>query len=1121
MQASMLDQIQSLPVFQRLVERIREKQPVENLSLPRAARIPVLAAVQKFFQMPVLLITDRSDRSLQLDQEWGFWQPDLDRLYFPEPDPLYYERIPWSRRTRQDRIDVLANFAAEMIPAYPGIDAASGLAVVAPIRSLITRTIPRREFLKHSRVLRKGEMEMLASLAASWYQIGYEPASVVVSPGQFARRGGILDIWPPAEQFPVRFEFFGDEIDMIREFDPRTQRTIGKRSEVLITPAREFILPGTGVENEYLEADIPALYQEQATLLNYLPGDCLVLIDDIEAVENTIREIDIQAGSMRAGYIREGSLMADAPFPYLSRDVLDDLPAWQNAVRLGPLHTSTSGGLAGHFSANPRFGGELKSFIAHLTETVHEGCKTVVVSRQAARLEEIWSERSASTVSPQFLKGSLENGFRLDAPDQKTTRLYSDGEIFGWGSIQPRQQPVRRAKAPELKYTDFQIGDWVVHVDHGIGRYAGLVDRELGGAEGEYLALEYAEGDRLYVPVSQADRVTRYVGPDHHDPQITRLGSSRWSRTKRKVEQEVFEVAEDLLKLYASRQTAQGYAFSPDTAWQQELEASFPYIETEDQLQVLAEVKQDMESLRPMDRLICGDVGYGKTEIAVRAAFKAVMDGKQVAILVPTTVLAQQHYETFQERMSAFPVEIRMLSRFRTPAEQRSVLAGLKAGAVDVVIGTHRLLSRDIRFSDLGLLIIDEEQRFGVSHKEKIKKMRTNIDVLTMTATPIPRTMYMALTGIRDISRINTPPEERLPVVTRVGPYDQDLIQKAIWREMERGGQVFFVHNRVRTIDAMKSHLNHIVPGAKIGVAHGQMAENVLAERMREFTAGEIDVLLTTSIIESGLDIPNANTIIIDQADMFGLAQLYQLRGRVGRGAQRAYAYFLKQRQGSPTAEGRLRLETIAEHTELGAGYSVAMRDLEIRGAGDILGTRQSGNIAAVGFHLYTRLLSQAVKKTSKPEKIKQELDFSSGVEQPLVRVDLPLAAGIPTDYIGDQNVRLSLYRRMANLENEPEINALREEFEDRFGPLPLTVEHLFLILRIKNLAGKLGMDSINQQNGQILLNFPEESPLPQPWMTTEPTRFGESTIWLSFDLSTPDWAERLLGIMTDFTQKD
>jgi transcription-repair coupling factor (superfamily II helicase) len=1121
MQASILHQIQTLPAFQRLIEKILERQPVENLGLPRAARIPVLAAIQDQFQKPVLLITDRSDRSLQLEQEWGFWQLNLKRLFFPEPDPLYYERIPWSRRTRQDRIDVLAHFAGEMIPAFRGGEEASGLAVVAPIRSLITRTLPRREFLKHSRVFRTGDIQALASLAASWYRIGYEPTSVVVSPGQFARRGGILDIWPPAEQFPVRFEFFGDQVDMLRVFDPRTQRTIGKISEVLVTPAREFIIPENGAEQDYLEADIPMLYQEQATLLNYLTGDCLVLIDDLDSVESTIREIDNQAGSMRTGYIRDGTLMEEAPYPYLSQEVLEGIPAWQNAVCLGPLHTSSSQDLAGHFSLNPRFGGELKSFTAHVAETVRGGSKAVVVSRQAARLEEIWTERSASAASPRFLKGSLENGFQLAAPDQKTMVLFSDGEIFGWGSIQPRQQPVRRAKAPELKYTDFQIGDWVVHVDHGIGRYAGLVERELGGAEGEYLAIEYAEGDRLYVPVSQADRVTRYVGPDHHDPQITRLGSTRWSRTKRKVEREVFEVAEDLLRLYASRQTAQGYAFSPDTPWQQELEASFPYIETDDQLQVLSQVKKDMESPRPMDRLICGDVGYGKTEIAVRAAFKAVMDGKQVAILVPTTVLAQQHYETFQERTSAFPVEIRMLSRFQTPAQQRQIVAGLKVGAVDVVIGTHRLLSNDIRFSDLGLLIVDEEQRFGVSHKEKIKKMRTNIDVLTMTATPIPRTMYMALTGIRDISRINTPPEERLPVVTRVGPYDPELIQKAIWREMERGGQVFFVHNRVRTIDAMKSHLKHIVPGAKIGVAHGQMAENTLAERMREFTAGEIDVLLSTSIIESGLDIPNANTIIIDRADMFGLAQLYQLRGRVGRGAQRAYAYFLKQRQGSPTSEGRLRLETIAEHTELGAGYSVAMRDLEIRGAGDILGTRQSGNIAAVGFHLYTRLLSQAVKKTSKTEDQKRELQFSSGMEQPLVRVDLPLAAGIPSDYIVDQNVRLSLYRRMAHLESEAEIEELREEFQDRFGPPPITVEHLFLILKIKNLAGKLGVDSINQQDGQILLNFPEEHPLPQPWMTTEPTRFGESTIWLSFDLNTPDWEEKLLGIMTDFTRKD
>jgi transcription-repair coupling factor (superfamily II helicase) len=591
------------------------------------------------------------------------------------------------------------------------------------------------------------------------------------------------------------------------------------------------------------------------------------------------------------------------------------------------------------------------------------------------------------------------------------------------------------------------------------------------------------------------------------------LGSTRWRRVKGRVKEEVREVAEDLLTLYARREKAAGYAFAEDTIWQRELEASFPYIETEDQLRVLQQVKRDMEAPEPMDRLICGDVGYGKTEIAVRAAFKAVMDGKQVAVLVPTTVLAQQHFDTFSERMGAFPVEIRMLSRFRTARQQQTILRELLAGKADIVIGTHRLLSSDVVFDDLGLLVVDEEQRFGVSHKEKIKQLRANIDVLTLTATPIPRTMYMALTGVRDISRLDTPPEERLPVVTHVGRYDPDLIKKAVWRELERGGQVFFVHNRVRTIQAVRNHLSRLVPEARIGVAHGQMPEKQLAERMREFSRSEVDILLSTSIIESGLDIPNANTLIVDRADMFGLAQLHQLRGRVGRGAQRAYAYFFQQRGASPTREGRLRLETIADYAQLGAGYSVAMRDLEIRGAGEILGTRQSGHISAVGFHLYTRLLANAVDQVRAEDDLgRVEVDFQPYRDP--VRIDLPLPTGIPESYIPDQSMRLSLYRRMSEIEELEEVAPLREEFEDRFGPVPTAVEHLFIQLQIKTLARQAGIESVTQRRGQLVLNYPEGAALPQRWEVGYKTRFGESSLWLDLSLEDPNWSETLLELL-------
>ena len=580
-------------------------------------------------------------------------------------------------------------------------------------------------------------------------------------------------------------------------------------------------------------------------------------------------------------------------------------------------------------------------------------------------------------------------------------------------------------------------------------------------------------------------------------------------------------MAEGLLELYAKRNVVEGHAFSQDTPWQQELEGSFAYIETNDQLRVLDEVKQDMEASRPMDRLVCGDVGFGKTEIALRAAFKAVMDGKQVALLVPTTVLAQQHFQTFRDRMAAFPVEVEMLSRFRTPQQQRKIIYNLSQGGVDIIIGTHRLFSEDVVFKDLGLLIIDEEQRFGVTHKESLKKMRTEVDVLTMTATPIPRTLYMTLTGVRDISTITTPPEERLPIITHVGPYNPRLVRRAILRELERGGQIFFVHNRVQTIQGMRGHLAGLAPEARVGVAHGQMNEKELSERMDDFSNGEIDILLSTSIIESGLDIPNANTLIVDRADTFGLAQLYQLRGRVGRGAQRAYAYFFKHTKRKPTHEGAERLETLAENTQLGAGFSIAMRDLEIRGAGDILGARQHGHVAAVGFHLYTRLLAEAVKSIK--EESGQPLDkdtLAFSVHRPLVAVDLPLDTNIPTEYVPDRVMRLGLYRRLADVSTLDEIDSLVDEFNDRFGPLPESVSNLLFQVRVKLLAIDAGLTNISVEGNQMILRFPEGY-IPEEAVTLPAqVRVGKSAYWVHFDPTDQDWPEFLVDLLESLSNR-
>ena len=1109
-----------------LISRLENGEALPNLGLRRAARLPLLVALQARLNRPLLLLTDRTDRALTLADELELWAPHTTQMFFPEPTSLFYEDVPWGDNTRRDRLQVLTSLAIQQIPGTPA--SPQSPLIVAPARALMARTMPRRDFIKAIRVLKSGQTASPERLARELVEIGYEPVHTVIMPGQFARRGGILDLWPPAETHPARLEFFGDEVDTLRLFDPASQRTLQPTDELVITPAREFI-PGKaalelGPEETLSEFHIPLLHSSPASPLDYLPRQAIVAIDNWDYLENTVHDIEEQSMSLRADYLAEQVLAADYPLPYLTWAEIQDSLSVRQTVTLGPVETTFDAGdgkpgFAACFSAEPRFGGQLKPLLDHIQQIQRRQEAIVIVSRQAARLQELWDEQyyKEAQFQPEFIQGSLAEGWSFspsgsDRPGR--LHLLTDGEIFGWRRPEPRRHPRGIAESPEAAYTDLQVGDWVVHVEHGVGRFLGLVDRTIGGVAREYLAVEYAEGDQLFVPVHQADRLTRYVGPDSRDPTPTRLGGVEWGNTKKRVRAAVEEVAEDLLELYSQRQIVTGHAFITDTPWQKELEASFPYIETQDQLRVLAEVKEDMENRRPMDRLICGDVGYGKTEVALRAAFKAVMDGKQVALLVPTTVLAQQHFNTFRERLAAFPVEVEMLSRFRSPAEQREILFRLANGAVDIVIGTHRLLQNDVEFKDLGLLIIDEEQRFGVTHKEFLKQMRTEVDVLTMTATPIPRTLYMALTGVRDISTINTPPEERLPIITHVGPYSKRLIRQAILRELERGGQVFFVHNRVQTISAMRSHLERLVPEARLTVAHGQMPEDQLSERMEQFSAGEVDVLLSTSIIESGLDIPNANTLIVDRADTFGLAQLYQLRGRVGRGAQRAYAYFFKHRQKKPTMEASQRLETIAENTQLGAGFSIAMRDLEIRGMGDILGTRQHGHIAAVGFHLYTRLLADAITRLRADRGLPPDTTATAlGINRPLVTVDLPFDVHIPPDYVTDKNMRLRLYRRIANLHSTDEVDALLEEFNDRFGDPPQAVDNLLYQLKVKLLAERDEITSISVEADQIAIRFREGLPIPELPEFGRLVRAGKTALWMPYS-GLPDWQSTLLELL-------
>ncbi|MGA9533139.1 MAG: transcription-repair coupling factor, partial [Anaerolineales bacterium] len=1088
--APLLPPLRQLAEYTQLRRRLSDNEPTtEPERLPASARPPVLAALIQDIEAPILVLVPRGDRLLTLAEELKAWSPGVETMIFPEPGPLFYERAPWGPRTRRQRAAGLARLTASSQPGADANPEPLPPIMLATARGAMTRTLSPRTVIANARWLLVGSQRRLDKLIDLLSNTGYTHSTVVAEPGQFSRRGGILDVWPPAEHAPVRVEFFGDQVDSLRTFDPASQRSVESIQALRITPAREGlprlfqddwqgVLPPEAVETSpgfpqepFLEFFLPWMNPVPTGLMDFLPEEARVLVEDRAAFESAIDEFEAQAVGLRQDQIDDGRLPAEAPLPYLTLPEIDDRLRSHNALDLGmgTAVMETTNRLGDLFRVGTRFGGQLKPVLDHLSgrQLAHETC--IVVSRQADRLSELWHQAgSGPTVKQQvpdelipgeviFIQGALSEGWSLQMESGSRLHLLTDAEIFGWARPQPRRRQPQHVAAPESDFADLSTGDIVVHVDYGIGRYAGLVERTLSGLRREYLLIDYEGGGQVYVPVHQADRITRYVGVDGTEPPLSRLGTSEWERVRKRTEESIEEVAQDLLKLYASRMTIRGHAYSTDTAWQQELEASFPYVETEDQLRAIQAVKEDMESTHPMDRLICGDVGYGKTEVALRAAFKAVMDNRQVAMLVPTTILAQQHFHTFQERLAAYPLSIEMLSRFRSRSESAEIVNRLKAGEIDIVIGTHRLLQSDVDFKNLGLLIIDEEQRFGVTNKEYLKKMRTQVDVLTMTATPIPRTLYMALTGVRDISTIETPPEERLPVITHVGHYDPRLVRQAILREYDRGGQVFFVHNRVQTIDRIRDGLDRLVPEVKTDVAHGQMPEGKLAQAMERFSRGETDVLVSTSIIESGLDIPNANTLIVDRADHFGLAQLYQLRGRVGRGPVRGYAYFLRRPHSHSTEDALARLQVIAEHSQLGAGYSIALRDLELRGAGDILGTRQHGQISAVGFHLYTRLLAGAVRRLREEHgDVLPEVPSLPTAESALdVAIELPLPSALPPDYVEDRELRLRLYRRMAGLRTMEAVHSLRDELADRLGPPPKEVDNLLYQLRIRVLAAK------------------------------------------------------------------
>lgn len=1175
--SGVLELFEELPEYKKFLAQLQTQKDLAPLQLPQSVRPPILAKTFLDRGRSLLFITGRVDAVPVWQQALEAWLPEGCQLIrFPEPTPLPYERGPWSKLSRTGRLETMTRL---MEAQHPLISMPNEpLLIVTSARAFLQKTMPRRRFVASTRLLRTGQIIELEKVVEEWQQSGYTQVSVVETVGQFSRRGGILDIFPVGNSSPVRIELFGDEIDTLRSFDPATQRSeeldANNNQHIVIPPARELLpgdakplgrqlvaelnlnpemLPGwqddvenlvAGTPSPNLEYYLPMVYAQPASLLDYLPDDAWVVIDDYAELESAVRDVQAHALQIAGEQVAKPP---DFPNPLFQWPEMVERLTSMKAVVLGDGDSLYTAGeprpeLADLVQPGPRYGGQTRPLIMQLKAAVNQKQTTIVVSRQSARLAELWRESESAFSSPGlsnlvpienlaqrpeqgqllFIQGSLSSGFSIERPGVNGRgihhpdvylNLLTDAEIFGWSRPTPRRRTRPRPVAPETFYADIAPGDFVVHTEFGIGEFAGLVIRLIGGTEREYLQVNYGNSDVLYVPVHHADRLSKWIGPDDRQPAFNRLGEKHWRKAKAKAQEAVDELADELLELYAVRETISGHAFAPDTPWQMELEASFPYRETEDQILAITEVKADMERQYPMDRLICGDVGYGKTEVGLRAAFKAVMDGKQVALLVPTTVLAQQHYNTFVDRLKPFPVNVEMLSRFRTPAQQERILHNLREGQVDIVIGTHRLFSEDVSFKDLGLLLIDEEQRFGVAHKEKLKQLRTEVDVLTLTATPIPRTLYMSLAGVRDISIIDTAPADRLPVQTYVGEADDTLIRRAILRELDRGGQIFYVHNRVQTIANVQIKLMNLIPEAIIAIGHGQMSERELEDVMLGFVNGEVDVLLTTTIIESGLDIPNANTLIVDRADMFGLAQLYQLRGRVGRGVRQAYAYFLHPAWKQLTADAKTRLEVIGEQTELGAGYSIAMRDLEIRGAGDLLGARQSGHIAAIGFDLYTRLLTQAVKQRKAAKAGKPiPTEIPDGV-----LVDLPLAAYVPTDFVPDASLRLRLYRRMSIFVSLAEIDDMAEELADRFGPIPDPVDNLLYQLRIKIMAKDAIVAAVTSEASQIQVRLPGEDTISQLQLQRilgPEVRVSRRGIWLGRNMSTREWKVTLVQVL-------
>ena len=1098
--ASLLVSVGARAGISKICEPLKAGRRAALIGLTGSARALHLLLLQRELGRSILLVTtgdvdtERWERDLKTWRTYLQGGPALDVLPSLDADP--YQGLSPHLQVSCDRVVALNHLCSDK----PAI-------ILIPARSLFYQVPSRERFAAARLPVSAGDALSPDRLCGLLIPAGYARVEHVTAPGEFARRGGVVDLFLPQGEVPVRLEFYGEQVETLRTFNPETQRSMEALERVELLPVkeipleqapldalahalrsqigeagrprREALLEEMGAEGSFpgIEA-FAALLDPAAVSLPRFAPDALLAVEEIESV---VQEVAKTWDEIHASFEFSEAFGLPAPEEvFVPKDRLESL------LRNASLHLSelplASRAEELRVACRPArsYVERIGEIAGDLSEASSSGWKTIITVGSRGRMErlaEILRDLSVPATpmedpaaTPPFaasrfiLPGSLDAGFVL--PDAGLM-VVAEREIFG--EIHEKETRRRRLGVFSPDFRDLKVGDLVVHADHGIGRYAGVVRLEQDHRKSDFMELHFDGKDRLYVPVERLDLVQRYSGSGDRLPKLDRLGGVTWERTKRKVRRAMQDMAEELLQLYAARKAAPGHAFGPDTPWQREFEDAFPFEETEDQRRAIEEVKADMESSLPMDRLVCGDVGFGKTEVALRAAFKAVMDGKQVALLVPTTVLAAQHLSTFRERFAGFPARVEMLSRFRSPTEQKAVTKDVASGKVDVLIGTHRMLSRDVQFKELGLLVVDEEQRFGVAAKEKIKQFRKNVDVLAMSATPIPRTLQLSLAGIRDLSVIETPPKNRLAIQTHILPFRARVIATSLRNEMKRGGQVYFVHNRVESIASMSALLRKLAPEARIAVAHGQMGEKDLERTMLAFLRGEHDVLLSTTIIENGLDIPRVNTILVNRADRFGLSQLYQLRGRVGRSDRRAYAYFLVPPRTALTPVARKRLKALQEFSELGSGFRIAAMDLEIRGAGNFLGAEQHGHIAAVGFETYTRLLERTVL----------ELKGEAPLPELRTTLNLKLDVRIPDEYLPDFNQRLSLYKAISSAKDRDELDRVFSETADKYGKIPPQGERLFELASLKLLAEKLRITSVDYAAEKASIRFASDAPVP------------------------------------------